>query len=65
MSEFVPQASLVEEIETATQKAWALGSEDFKRQLAKLTPRRLSPVARGRPSKSTNLLKDIKTNAES
>ncbi len=65
LSEFVPQASLVEEIETATQKAWALGSEEFKRQLAKLTPRRLSPVPRGRPSKSIKLLKDIKIKSES
>ena len=65
LSEFVPQVSLVEEIETATQKAWALGSEEFKRQLAKLTPRRLSPAARGRPVKSNKLLKDIKIKTES
>ena len=41
-----------EKIWLATRKAWALGSEEFCRRLAKLTVRRLAPVGRGRPRKS-------------
>jgi hypothetical protein len=46
-----PPAELIEKIETATWKAWVLGSDKFKKQLEKLTPRRLHPVKRGRPPK--------------
>lgn len=52
LSEMPPSAAMAEEIETATWKGWALGSENFRKQLAKLTPRRLHPVKRGRPPKT-------------
>ena len=51
LCEAPPLAALIEKVETATWKAWALGSDKFKKQLEKLTPRRLQPVKRGRPSK--------------
>lgn len=51
LCEVPPSAALIEKIETATWKAWALGSDNFKKQLEKLTPRRLHPVKRGRPPK--------------
>lgn len=45
-------AGLALEIESATRKAWPLGSEEFRRRLAKLTSRRLEPARRGRPRKA-------------
>ena len=45
-------AELIAEIESATHKAWPLGSEEFRRRLAKLTSRRLEPARRGRPRKT-------------
>lgn len=51
LCEMPPPADLIEKIETATWKAWVLGSDKFKKQLEKLTPRRLHPVKRGRPPK--------------
>ncbi len=51
LSETPPSVALGQEIETATWKGWALGSENFRKQLAKLTTRRLHPVKRGRPPK--------------
>ena len=47
-----PEASQAASIDQATHKAWALGSEAFRRSLTKLTERRLEPAKRGRPSKS-------------
>ncbi len=44
-------ADRITEIESATRKAWPLGSEEFLRRLAKLTSRRLEPQRRGRPRK--------------
>lgn len=41
------------EIESATNKSWPLGSEEFLRRLSKLTSRRLEPARRGRPRKAT------------
>jgi putative transposase len=38
-------------INTATQKSWLLGSDEYKTQMAKLTSRRVEPVSRGRPRK--------------
>lgn len=38
-------------IKEATVKGWALGSEKFKTNLAKIASRRISPAKRGRPSK--------------
>ncbi len=51
LSETPPAADLSEAIELATWKGWALGSDEFKKQLEKLTSRRLHPVRRGRPAK--------------
>ena len=45
-------ASLVAEIESATHKAWPLGTAEFRRRLGKLTTRRLEPARRGRPRKT-------------
>ena len=45
-------SAVSEKIWLATRKAWALGSEEFCRRLAKLTARRLAPVSRGRPRKA-------------
>ena len=53
LSETPVPASLVAEIESATQKSWPLGSEAFRRGLGKLTSRRLEPGRRGRPRKET------------
>jgi putative transposase len=38
-------------ISDATSKAWVLGSEVYKAEMAKLTERRVEPVPRGRPRK--------------
>lgn len=38
-------------ISDATNKAWLLGSDAYKAEMAKLTERRVEPVARGRPRK--------------
>jgi putative transposase len=46
-------SAMSEKILVATRKAWALGSEDFCRRLAKLTVRRLAPAKRGRPRKGS------------
>lgn len=46
-----PDAAMNEKILQATRKAWALGSDEFCRRLAKLTARRLAPARRGRPRK--------------
>lgn len=53
ISESPVSASIAEQIVVATRKAWALGSDEFCRRLAKLTARRLSPARRGRPRKTT------------
>jgi putative transposase len=42
-------------ISTATNKAWLLGSEAYKSAMAKLTERRVEPVARGRPRKKISI----------
>jgi putative transposase len=44
----------IEEIRAATNKGWILGTESFKQSIAKLTSRRLDPIKKGRPKKSTN-----------
>jgi putative transposase len=40
-----------EAINAATNKAWLLGSENYKLEMARLTERRVEPVSRGRPRK--------------
>ena len=47
-----PDVAMTEKVLLATRKAWALGSEEFCRRLAKLTVRRLAPARRGRPRKA-------------
>lgn len=49
--ELPPDPKTAAAIEAATRKAWALGGEAFKGELAKLTDRRLQPARRGRPPK--------------
>lgn len=44
-------SSHLKAINDATNKAWVLGSEAFKLEMAKLTERRVEPAARGRPRK--------------
>ncbi len=44
-------SSFLQAINDATNKAWLLGSEVYKAEMAKLTERRVEPVARGRPRK--------------
>nr|WP_314858888.1 transposase [uncultured Undibacterium sp.] len=44
-------SSHLKAINDATSKAWVLGSEVFKLEMAKLTERRVEPAARGRPRK--------------
>ncbi|MBR7800782.1 transposase [Undibacterium fentianense] len=39
-------------IQQATNKAWVLGSDSYKNQMAKLTERRVEPMRRGRPRKA-------------
>lgn len=39
----------------ATSKAWVLGSDQFKTEMAKLTQRRVEPAQRGRPRKINSL----------
>ena len=51
ISESPVGSAVTEQIFLATRKAWALGSEEFCRRLAKLTARRLAPARRGRPRK--------------
>jgi len=51
LSDTPVSAALAAEIESATQKSWPLGSENFVRSLGKLTARRLEPAKRGRPRK--------------
>lgn len=41
-------------IRDATNKAWALGGERFKAELAAMTERRLAPAPKGRPRKVEN-----------
>ena len=45
-------ASDFKAINDATQKAWLLGSEAYKVEMAKLTERRVEPAGRGRPRKN-------------
>lgn len=52
MSQVPVSGAISEQILVATHKAWALGSEEFCRRLAKLTARRLAPAKRGRPRKA-------------
>ena len=51
ISESPASSAMSEKILVATRKAWALGSDEFCRRLAKLTGRRLAPTKRGRPRK--------------
>jgi putative transposase len=51
LSERPLKADEVEQIRRATEKGWALGSDEFKETLAKKTARRLSPAKKGRPVK--------------
>mgnify|MGYP003495614689 FL=1 len=44
-------SNLLQTITDATNKAWVLGSSTYKAEMAKLTERRVEPVARGRPRK--------------
>ena len=52
ISEAPASSAMSEKILVATRKAWALGSDEFCRRLAKLTVRRLAPTKRGRPRKA-------------
>ncbi len=45
----LPKAD-VEAIRQATQKAWALGDERFRRKIARAAGRRTTPLPRGRPA---------------
>jgi putative transposase len=45
----------LESIRAATNKAWVLGSEKFKKRVEKLSGRRTSPKPRGRPKKNEDL----------
>jgi putative transposase len=54
ISESPVGSAVAEQIFLATRKAWALGSEEFCRRLAKLTARRLAPAKRGRPRKKAS-----------
>ena len=45
-------STLLQAINDATNKAWVLGSANFKAEMAKLTERRVEPVSRGRPRKN-------------
>lgn len=47
----VEEAAL-QEIRTATNTGWALGNDRFHKDLAQLTKRRSTPLARGRPAGS-------------
>ncbi|MGI4813981.1 MAG: transposase [Janthinobacterium lividum] len=42
-------APLVQEIASATEKGWALGSDEYRARCARLASRRLAPLKRGRP----------------
>ena len=55
---------VVAEIESATHKSWPLGSEAFRRNLVKLTARRLEPAKRGRPRKELAAAKMPSAQAE-
>ncbi len=50
--ELPPDPKKAAAIEAATRKSWALGGEEFKLSLSKLTDRRLQPARRGRPPKT-------------
>jgi putative transposase len=45
----------LESIRGATNKAWVLGSEKFKKRVEKLSGRRAKPKPRGRPKKKEDL----------
>lgn len=45
-------AGFVDALRRATNGGWALGSDRFKRQIAKALGRRVSPLPKGRPPKS-------------
>lgn len=47
------KAEEIEQIRFATNKGWLLGSEEFMQNIAKQTSRRLNPVKKGRPKKSS------------
>jgi len=42
----------IDEIRSATNKAWVLGSDRFKKKVEKMTNRRAAPLPKGRPKKS-------------
>jgi len=41
----------IEDIRSATNKAWVLGADRFRRKMEKLAGRRVSPLPKGRPKK--------------
>ena len=45
-------AGFVDELRAATNGGWVLGDARFKQQLAKAVRRRVTPLPRGRPTKS-------------
>lgn len=49
--EQLPNQAEIGEINEATRKGWALGSEQFKAALSKQLTRRVEPARRGRPRK--------------
>lgn len=44
--------NMIQQINEATNKAWVLGSDQFKAELARQTERRVAPGVRGRPRKA-------------
>lgn len=49
--EQMPSEAEMKQIDEATRKGWALGSEQFKASLGKQLSRRVAPAKRGRPRK--------------
>ena len=49
----IPQAEL-KNIRDCTNKAWVLGSDQFKNRIEKLSERRVKPKPRGRPQKTVD-----------
>jgi putative transposase len=48
-------SEMLDSIRNATNKAWALGDDRFKEEVAGLTGRRIAPIPRGRPKKEPPL----------
>jgi len=44
-------SKVIEDIRSATNKAWVLGADRFRKKMEKLADRRVSPLPKGRPKK--------------